>query len=281
MSRITGAASGTSRVKKSGKLSAPRRRQVSVIERLAQKGWIDYWRMFQRYHRYSIEGMEHLDGGRAMLIAGYHGRPIALDMCMFTVAYYDRFGVLPHGVVHRGLESFPPLKAFTDALGFVTDDGPAIRAAVAAGEQIVVTPGGGQEGCRSYRQRYTVAWQGRLGYVRLAAKYALPIVPVAGSGSDHTYIGLNNAEEVGRRFGVPRRWAFALWVGIGPLGFYPFSPPFPVRIHQYVGAPIDPWRGRPQPNASDATLRRVHAQVVDAVQALLDRGQKERVRGGW
>jgi hypothetical protein len=252
---------------------------MSVVEILAQKGWIEYWRMWQRYHRYSIEGLEQLDGGRAMLIAGYHGRPLAFDMCMFTVAYYDRYGALPHGIVHRGLDSFPPLKAFTDALGFVTDDGPAMHAAVAAGEHIVVTPGGGQEGCRSFQHRYKVAWQGRLGYVRLAAKYGLPIVPVAASGADHTYIGLNNAEELGRRLGVPHRWAFALWLGIGPLGVYPFSPPFPVRIRQYVGAPIDPWKGRPRPGASEATLQRVHARVVAAVQDLLDRGQRERTRG--
>lgn len=251
---------------------------MSVVEQLSRMGWIEYWRMFQRYHRYSIEGLDKLDNSRAMLIAGYHGRPLAFDMCMFTVAYYDRFGVLPHGIVHRGLENFPPLKAFTDSLGFMTDDGPEIRAAVAAGERIVVTPGGGQEGCRSFQHRYKVAWQGRLGYVRLAAKYALPIVPVAGSGSDDTYIGLNNAEELGRRLGVPHRWAFALWLGIGPLGFYPFSPPFPVRIHQYVGDPIDPWKGRTQPNASKATLERVHATVVAAVQKLLDHGQKERTR---
>lgn len=246
---------------------------MTLLEQVAQKGWIDYWRMFQRYHRYSIEGLDQLDTGRAMLIAGYHGRPIALDMCMFTVAFYDRFGYLPHGVVHRGLESFPPLKAFTDALGFVVDDGREVADAVEAGEHIVVTPGGGQEGCRSYRERYTVAWQGRLGYVRLAAKYGLPIVPVAGAGQDDTYIGLNNAEAMGRQLGIPRRWAFALWVGIGPLGLYPFSPPFPVRIRQFVGEPIDPWKGRPHPKLSEADTEAVHAHVVEAVQGLLDRGR--------
>jgi 1-acyl-sn-glycerol-3-phosphate acyltransferase len=243
---------------------------MTPLERLAQKGWVDYWRMFQRYHRYSIEGLERLEDDRAMLAAGYHGRPIALDMCMFTVAVYDRFGYLPHGVVHRGLESAPLLKAFTDALGFVTDDGPQLQRAVDRGEHIVVTPGGGQEGCRSFRERYTVAWQGRLGYVRLAAKYGLPIVPVAGAGADDTYIGLNNAEALGRRLGIPRRWAFALWLGFGPLGLYPFSPPFPVRIRQFVGEPIDPWGGKPQPKASQAMIENVHARVVAAVQGLLD-----------
>ena len=34
------------------------------FERLARRGWLEYWRMFQRYHRYSIEGLERLDGER-------------------------------------------------------------------------------------------------------------------------------------------------------------------------------------------------------------------------
>lgn len=244
---------------------------MKLLPFLAQQGWINYWRSFQRYHRYSIEGMEKLESDGAMLIAGYHGRPLALDMCMFTVAFYDYFGYLPHGIVHRGLESFPPLKKLTDAAGFVTDDGPDVAKAVELGEHIVVTPGGGQEGCRSFRERYKVAWEGRLGYVRLAAKYALPIVPVAGAGADDTYFGLNNAEALGRKLGVPRRWAFALWVGFGPLGPYPFSPPFPVRIHQFVGDPIDPWKGKPLLDPKPEKLAEVHAVVVAAVQKLLDR----------
>ncbi len=234
--------------------------------------WCTYWRFWQRYHRYTVEGLHHLDGERAMLIAGYHGRPLAYDMCMLTVAIHDRLGYLPHGIVHRGLKTLPRLKAFTDALGFVTDDGDAVAAAVARGEHVVVTPGGGQEGCRSMLQRYRVAWGDRLGYVRLAARYRLPIVPVAAAGADDTYVGLNDAEALGRLIGVPRRWAWMLWVGFGPFGLYPFSPPFPVRLRQLVGAPIDPWDGTP-PDGDG--LLSVHRRVVRAVQDLLD-----RARGG-
>src|SRR5262249_12361884 len=46
--------------------------------------WLAYWRLLQRYHRYTVAGLEHLDGPAA-LVAGYHGRPFAYDMCMLTV----------------------------------------------------------------------------------------------------------------------------------------------------------------------------------------------------
>lgn len=237
--------------------------------------WLAVWRFWQRYHRYSVEGLEHLDGPDAALIVGYHGRPLAFDMCMLTVALYDRLGYLPHGVVHRGVDQVPPMKWFTDGLGFVTDDGDGVAAAVACGQHVVVTPGGGQEGCRDFLHRYQVRWEGHMGYLRLALKYRMRIVPVGAAGADDTYVGLNDAEALGRWLGVPRRWAWALWVGFGPLGPYPFSPPFPVRIRQLVGAPIDPFAdGEVDPHDRHALVR-LHRRVTGAVQALLD-----RARGG-
>jgi hypothetical protein len=61
-----------------------------------------------------------------------------------------------------------------------------------------------------------------------------------------------------------------LWLGIGPVGLYPFSPPFPVRLRQFIGKPIDPWQGRRNQRVSHAKVERIHARVVAAVQHLLD-----------
>jgi hypothetical protein len=234
--------------------------------------WVAYWHFWQRYHRYAVTGLERLLEPGAKLIVGYHGRPLAYDMCMLTVALYDRLGYLPHGVVHRNLETFPALKSFTDALGFVTDDGAEIEQAVARGEHVMVTPGGGMEGCRSVLHRYVVAWGDHVGYVHLARKYRLPIVPVGAAGADDGYIGLNDAEALGRTLGIPRRWAWMLWTGIGPLGLYPFSPPFPVQFRQYVGEPIDPWADD-DARDGEAGVLCTHRQVVRAVQGLLDKAR--------
>lgn len=245
---------------------------MSVLDGVPAQAWLAYWRFWSRYHRYSVTGLEHLEGG-AKLVAGYHGRPLAYDMCMLTVAIHDRFGYMPHGIVHRGTTLVPALKWFTEQLGFLVADGPEMAAAVARGEHVVVTPGGGQEGMRDFRQRYRVAWGDRLGYVRLAVKYGLPIVPVAAAGADDTYVGLNDAEAFGRRIGVSRDWAWLLWLGAGPLGPYPFSPPFPVRLTQFVGAPIPVDAEGPVRLDDVGSLRRLHRRVTGEVQALLDRGR--------
>jgi 1-acyl-sn-glycerol-3-phosphate acyltransferase len=234
--------------------------------------WLAYWRLLQRYHRYTVEGLEHLDGPAA-LVVGYHGRPLAYDMCMLTVALHDRHGYLPHGVVHRGMKHLPVLRWLIAGLGFITADGDDVAEAVARGEHIVVTPGGANEGCRSFRHRYRVHWGEGVGYLRLALRHGLPVVPVAAAGADDAYIGLNDAEPLGRRLGLPRDWRWLPWLGFGPLGPYPLSPPFPVRMRQLIGAPIDLRSGGPVSLDDRPALLRLHARVQEAVQELLDRAR--------
>ena len=70
---------------------------------------------------------------------------------------------------------------------------------------------------------------------------------------------------------MPRGWS--LWIGVGPLGLFPFSPAFPVRMHQIVGAAIEPW-AEPGVHIDDRdSLLRVHHRVTAAVQELLDQAR--------
>jgi 1-acyl-sn-glycerol-3-phosphate acyltransferase len=243
---------------------------VNTPEPIPLRLWVAFWRAAQRYFRYRVEGIERLVDAPPSLIVGYHGRPVAWDPSMLTVALYDRLGYLPHGFLHRGVDAIPPLRWFADGMGFVTRDDPRLRAAIARGEHLIVTPGGANEGCRSYRHNYRVNWEGHAGYVRLAAKYGLPIVPVAAAGVDDAYVGLTDADALGRRLGLPRDWTWVPWLGWGPIGIFPFSPPFPVRIHQLIGTPIPV----PRRAEHDRTVQfAVHARVTRAMQDLMDRAR--------
>jgi hypothetical protein len=233
----------------------------------ALAAWLSFWRFWQRYHRYEVSGIEKLDGIGPALIVGYHGRPLAWDMCMLTVAIFDRYGYLPHGILHRGIDALPRVKRLADAIGFVTHDGPELAAAVRRGEHVIDTPGGGEEGARHHRTQYRVDWGRRLGYLRLALRHRLPIVPVGAAGGDSTYIGLNDSQATARRLGVPKAYAWATWVGIGLGGPYPFAPPLPVKIKQFIGDPID--LGDTDPS-DERALQALHVRVTDAVQAILD-----------
>jgi 1-acyl-sn-glycerol-3-phosphate acyltransferase len=237
--------------------------------------WLAVWKLFRRYHTYSVNetDLAKLADSRASLIVGYHGRPVPWDMCLLGLALYEKGGYLPAGITHRGLESIPPLRWMADGIHFFRGDGPELKKWVKAGRHVMVTPGGGRETGRSYRDRYRVNWGNHFGYLRLAIKYRLPIVPVGASGVDHAYIGLNNSSKLGARLGLPRELEPLPWFALGPLGLFPFSPPFPVRIHQLIGEPIVP-RDEGVTNAKDEKgLGMLHEKVAGAVQRLLDRAR--------
>ncbi|MBH23190.1 MAG: acyltransferase [Myxococcales bacterium] len=231
--------------------------------------WLGYWRAMMRYHRYEVHGLEHLTGGRAALIVGYHGRPLAYDQCMLTVAIHDALGYMPHGIVHSAARRLPVFRWFSGGLGFVAGDDGSLAEAIERGEHILVQPGGTREGCRSALHRYQVDWGRRTGYLRLAIKYGLPIVPVACAGVDDTYIGLNDGHRLARALNSPM--GFPVWFGVGPQGLWPLSFPFPAKFRQLIGDPIEPTlNGRPVDVDDREALQRLSAHVQTEVQRLLN-----------
>jgi hypothetical protein len=231
----------------------------------ARAAWLGYWRAMRAWHRYSVEGEAHLDRPGAALIVGYHGRPIAHDLCMLQSWRHERTGDFPVAVMHGAAADLPVLPALLEGMRFLTGGGEAFAAAVARGEKILVTPGGTREGCRSFRHRYTVDWGERHGYLKQALRHGLPILPAAARGVDDAYIGLNDGYALGKRLGAPGK--MPVWIGVGPFGLWPLSPPFPVRITTRIGAPIH--LGDADPDDA-AALPALHARVKAAVQALME-----------
>jgi 1-acyl-sn-glycerol-3-phosphate acyltransferase len=197
---------------------------------------------------------------------------MAIDLCMLSVTLYERWGYIPRGVVHGGVESNLLMKWVSNDLGFVTRDGPDVEEAVRRGQLIAVQPGGTKEGCRSFHHRYEVDWGERTGYLRMALRHRLPIVPAAGEGVDDAYIGLNDGYALGKRLGVPAR--LPLWFGVGIAGLWPLSPPLPVKIVSHIGEPIDIEGERDAALADRAALLALHHKVRAAVQSLLDRANR-------
>ena len=241
---------------------------MSAAQSLPLRAWLGLFGAMRVYHRYAIEGLDRiLDLDRPALLVGYHGRPIAYDLCMLGVTLHERLGYLPHGIVHGAVDQQPVMKWVSDGLGFITGDGPDVDAVVRRGEHICVQPGGTREGCRSFRHRYEVAWGDRVGYLHMALRHGLPIVPIAAAGIDDGYVGLNDGYALGKRLGAPGK--LPIWLGIGLFGPFPFSPPLPVKITQLIGAPIDLLANGPVDVTDRAALLGLHATVKSAVQALL------------
>lgn len=230
----------------------------------AALAWQSYWRLMRRYHRFRTFGLHHLAGDETRLIVGYHGRGLAHDLCMLSVTIHDELGYLPHGIVHAAARTLPIARTIIDQLEMIPGDDPdAVERIIERGEHIIVAPGGTREACRPITDRYRVDWGGRTGYLRLAARHGLSVVPVAAAGVDDTYLGLNDGYRTGKRLGMPMK--LPVWLGLG-VGVFPLSLPLPARITQIIGEPI---RVDADPDDRDA-LDAINHRVVEQVQSQLD-----------
>lgn len=238
-------------------------------ERAMRKAWLGYWGAMRRYHRYEVHGIEHLQRPGPFLIVGYHGRPIAHDLAMLQSLWYEEHGEILHAVMHETARELPLLRWLVTGMEFVTGDDEELARRVDRGGRIIVTPGGIREGTN--RERYRVEWGRRRGYLRLALKYQLPIIPTAGKGVDETFVSLNDGYEWGKRLRVPGK--LPAWAGLGPLGLWPISPPFPIKIATYIGEPIDVVSSGVEAN-DEAGLDVLAERVVGVIQGLLDEANR-------
>jgi len=231
----------------------------------------------RKYHRFEVRGLEHiLRLGRAMIV-GYHGKPGARDMIMLQMLLLQKYGQPTHAIAHDMIFHVPILCHLAKGMELVSRDREAIAKIVARGEKLVVTPGGIEEAWSTVTERYRLKWR-RMGYLRLAIEHKLPIIPVVGVGSGDAFYALYDAyrfwKPVWDRSKLPEK--AGLYLGLGPLGLWPFTPPFPVRIVQFVGPPIDLEMTYGHIDVDDRkALAVIHQKVTAIVQDMLDRARAE------
>lgn len=249
----------------------------------AKNAWHAYWAAMRLYHRFEVRGLENVERSGPALIVGYHGRGVAHDMIMLASLLYERSGAEVRAVIHQKVVELPVLGWLPQGLGYVSGDGPELADVFTRGESLMITPAGPIEGCRSFRERYKVNWGKRLGYLKLALKYHLPIIPTAGVGVDDTYIGLNNGYEWGKTFdnsAIAKKigWpgGLPIWFAFGATGPWPLTLPFPSKIVCHVGTPIDLQADGPVDPSDRKALEKIHHRITDTVQQMLDEGRGKR-----
>jgi 1-acyl-sn-glycerol-3-phosphate acyltransferase len=220
------------------------------------------FRLWAGYFRYEVEGFDVLATTPSSLIVAYHGGPWTFDLWMLAARMHDELGYFPRAFWHRIWWAFPVLAETVTALGGLP--GPPSEAEMRAikqrGEHLVVAPGGTREALRPFWRSGKVDFGPRRGYLRLALAHDLPIIPVVSTGLDATFLGLSPGYTVSHRLLGQARLPIYLGVGLG--GVWPLAAPFPVKIRQRVGAPLE--------LSPDVDLEHAHRRVTGTLQSMLD-----------
>jgi 1-acyl-sn-glycerol-3-phosphate acyltransferase len=225
--------------------------------------------LLKSYFRYSVKGLEHVPRrGRAIIVSN-HGL-LPLDGWFLSYEIMRATGRWVRGLTDWRIYQIPWLRQFFMDMGTVVgtpDNGDAL---LEREELIFIMPGGSKEAWKSSKYRYRLLWQGRLGFIKLALRTRSPIIPSANVGTDDTYRVLFDGYTTAYKLFRTKKVLLPISLPIG-LGLLPF----PVRMTQYVGPPIQlPYP--PEAEKDPALVEECQEIVKSKVYELIDLGLRER-----
>jgi 1-acyl-sn-glycerol-3-phosphate acyltransferase len=173
------------------------------------------------------------------------------------------------------LFALPGIGPVLRRLGVVPASTGEAESALARGACVLVYPGGDLEACRPWTQRDKVDFAGRKGFVQLALRCGVPVIPVAAHGGHHAIVVLARGDRLARAAGLRRLRinVFPLLAG-PPFGINTIlTPPLPMPAHLTLEflAPLD-WSAYGPDAADDPRIvSACYDDITARLQAALDR----------
>jgi 1-acyl-sn-glycerol-3-phosphate acyltransferase len=235
------------------------------------------------YFRLDIDGWHRIPDEPSLLIGIHGGGSLTMDAWTLVHAWHRHFGGRRplHGTAHDVLMAAPVLGDYFRAVGVIPASRRGVTAALDAGRDVVIWPGGEQDAMRSWRKRDEAVLAGRKGFVRQAIRSGVPIVPVATIGGHDTVFVLSEGRFLARWTGLGKRLRGATMPIVAGFPFplaveiLPSHIPLPAKIRTEF---LDPIHVDDDPERVDdaAYVDAVYREVQRSIQSGMDRLAKRR-----
>jgi len=241
------------------------RRILPLMETLA--GWFDA----------EVRGSANVPPAGPVLLVGNHsGGVLTPDTSVFFAHWYRTYGIDRPlvGLAFDAAFGIPGFRRLMRRIGEVPANRANARRALSAGQAVLVYPGGEHEAFRPWWERDRIDFDGRSGFVRLALRLGVPVVPVVGHGGHHSTIILSRGEWLAPMLDLARIRMRGLPIALQvPWGIsFAFVPgvPLPAKITMQICPPME-WSALPPEAADDpAIVARCCDEIVARMQATLD-----------
>ena len=203
-----------------------------------------YYRMFKFLASPTIVGAENIPAG-PVLFVGNHST-MAADVLVAVPALQQASGRFVRGMSDEIMYRNPGLRKRIVESGAVMGHQEIGSALFEAGKDILLFPGGAYEANKNLDERYAIKWKQRTGFVRMAARHGVPIVPVGIVGPDEWFGRYMDRDEVANsRLANLLKWAGASDDFINsdqlppiPRGLFGTWIPRPQRVYIGIGKPV-------------------------------------------
>jgi 1-acyl-sn-glycerol-3-phosphate acyltransferase len=238
------------------------------------------WMLASYYFRADVRGLDRIPAdGPALLVGNHSGGNLTPDTHVFTLAFSTYFGVERRffQLAHNLVLAMPGL-GMLRKYGTVAASPQNADRALETGAALLVYPGGDYEVHRPTWDSAKVDFGGRKGFIRLALRKGVPLVPIVAIGGQETALFLSRGERLARLFGLDRllrlkvlpiSLAIPWGLNVGDmLGHFPL----PAKITIQVLEPID----LQEEFGSDPDLDEVYDEIIGRMQTTLTALAQER-----
>jgi 1-acyl-sn-glycerol-3-phosphate acyltransferase len=237
---------------------------------------MDYW------FRMEIDGWEQIPESPVLLVGIHSGAPFVWDAWTIGAQWWRHFGSARalHGTAHDALMALPGAGAYFRRMGVLPASPDSIAAALAAGHDVALWPGGERDSLRPWVQRDEAILAGRKGFVRLAIRSGVPIVPIATVGGPDSMPVIASGRRVAKWLQldrIARLKMFPIAIQV-PWGISPAllpEVPLPTKIRTAFQPPVELDRD-PALAEDDDYVERKYDEVRASIQAGMDALARKR-----
>jgi len=237
------------------------------------------------YFRAEVRGLERLPRGAAVVVGNHNAGITFLEPFFMGAAYYrERADDAPlYFLAHDAMVDLPLLRSFLCRVGAVRASYESADRVFEAGGKLVVYPGGNREAFRRFTDRHRIDMAGRTGFLKLALRAGVPVVPHVQIGGHETFFVLHPGERAAELLKLNktvRSETCALFIGL-PWGIFAgpmFHLPLPSKSVIEFGEPIDLEALGHGPESADdpEALQELYELISGRMQGLMDALAAER-----
>jgi 1-acyl-sn-glycerol-3-phosphate acyltransferase len=231
--------------------------------------------IYRRLFRVEWEGLEKLPEGPALLVANHAGA-IPSDAPVIMHGIEEELGRPVYGLADHLFKTVPVVGTlWARAGGVIAHPDNAYRLLRERRQLVLVFPEGSKGPGKTYAERYQLRRFGRGGFVQIAMRAGVPVVPIAVVGAEESMPILFNVAPLAKLLGLPYAPVTANALVFGPLlgsvAYFPAK--FKLRVLDPVHFDVPPDQPRYSKSRIMDESEAIRQQIQEALFEMLKHRQ--------
>jgi 1-acyl-sn-glycerol-3-phosphate acyltransferase len=200
-----------------------------------------YGPIYRSWHRVEWQGLENIPTDGGALLVSNHAGAIPSDAPAIMHGIEEELHRPVYGLADEIFKTLPVVGTlWSRAGGVLAHPDNAYRLLREQGQLALVFPEGTKGTGKTYGERYQLRRFGRGGFVQIAMRAGVPVVPIAVVGAEEAMPILYKNGTLAKLLGVPYVPVTANMLALGPLGLLPLPSKIKIRVLEPVRFDVEP-----------------------------------------